>query len=518
MRQTRARWQEASKIVKLVLQNLKSESARYEPQRHSTATNLALLFRVQKEPEAQQPQHPSSGGSFGAGSAAVVQPAAAARDSTAPVAPARLREAQRYMRYATAAYGHALMAAFGPAGCARAPSASALLKGSEAIDLEAICRHCGLEEADVILHQPHGDEANGCPGFFIAIDKSRETIVLSVRGTASLYDAVVHDLVCVAEPFAGGEAHAGMARATVALRQAVMPTLCKLAHEHRGFRVLLTGHSMGGGCAALLAVLLHHEASGGSPPQLQQTVSSSSSSSHGAASAPPPSSPTARATPGRVVAVTSGSKGDEEEGGCGPIALPSETRVNCLTFGSPPVYAPLSSLPASVTHAISAYKHHQDVVPSLSLAAVRTLLASLRALDAIPLPPKRRLAIITGHETPPPELVDAVSLASSSPNSKDEAPSTPFLAVPSSDLITLTRLGDTAPSRGAARKYEATASSVESFVSKGIRLTPSMVTDHSFGFYENAIAGAILLASGDAEGGGDREEREPEDDAAAKAV
>ena len=111
-------------------------------------------------------------------------------------APARLREAARYMRFATAAYGHALMAGFGPAGCARAPSASALLRGVEAVDLEAICRHCGLEnESDVVL-QREGDEHAGCPAFFVALDKPRTTIVLSIRGTASIYDAVVHDLVC----------------------------------------------------------------------------------------------------------------------------------------------------------------------------------------------------------------------------------------------------------------------------------------------------------------------------------
>ena len=241
MRRVRHKWAEASNVIALVLQSLKSES----PQRLPTAVNLALLYRVQQ---------PRAAKADSSGASSLVAPAAE-HDAVA-VAPARLREAQRYMRFATSAYGHALMASFGPRVCKRAPSASALIRGADAVDLEALCRHCGVDEHDVALCRAGDEEV---PAFFIAHDKQRRTIVLSVRGTASIYDAVVHDLVCVDVPFAGGSAHAGMARAAKALRAAAMPTLARLAREHPTHRVLLTGHSMGGGVAALLAVLIHHE-------------------------------------------------------------------------------------------------------------------------------------------------------------------------------------------------------------------------------------------------------------------
>ena len=209
MRRVRHKWAEASNVIALVLHSLKNEHGA-APQRLPTAVNLALLYRVQ--------QLPARAKADASGASTLVAPAAE-HDSVA-VAPARLREAQRYMRFATSAYGHALMVSFGPRACKRAPSASALLKGADAVDLEALCRHCGVDEHDVALCRA-GDEEVGCPAFFIAHDKARCTIVLSVRGTASIYDAVVHDLVCVDEPFAGGCAHSGMARAAKALRAAV---------------------------------------------------------------------------------------------------------------------------------------------------------------------------------------------------------------------------------------------------------------------------------------------------------
>ena len=452
LRLTRARWQAASEVVSLVLQSLKSEAR--EPQRHSTATNLALLYRV------QQPD------------AASVQPVAAC--DVAPVAPARLREAQRYMRFATAAYGHALMATFGY-GCARAPSASALLKGADAIDLEALCRHCHVEEADVVAMR-QGDEGAGCPGYFIAVDRARSTIVLSVRGTASIFDAVVHDLVCVAEPFPGGVAHAGMAHAAYALRTAAIPMLAELAAEHRSYRLLLTGHSMGGGVAALLAVLIHYERN----PTLQ------------GAHVPPPPSAGATATAAETQTAAAESLGSAEPTvvvNAEPAArLPLETSVACITFASPPVYAPLGVLDSGLTQMISAYVHHADVVPSLSLATVRTLLASLRALDATPLPPRRRLAIITGREPPPPEMLEALQVACS----PGKVPA-PTLSVPSQDVVTLARLG--------AHRYDASSCSVDTFAARAIRLAPSMVTDHSFGFYQHAIDCAVLAVGGDSQHG-----------------
>jgi hypothetical protein len=364
-----------------------------------------------------------------------------------------------------------------------------MLGGAEAVDREAICRHCGLDVAD--LHRlAEGDTE--CPAHFVAIDRSAGAVVLSVRGTASISDALVHDLVCVAEPFAGGLAHAGMARAALALREQALPLLCQLLLERPGYRLVLTGHSMGAGVAVLLALLLHHERSHSALRTAPTTAPSAAQ-----VRAPVPTAPTAPAAPAAGAAqpaareaaasapaaaaaaatnsgaaVLDGSLRSLASG----VALPAHAEIHCFAFAPPPVYAPSSApLPPHVTSSIACYVHHADVVPSLSLTNVRSLLAALRALDASPLSLRHRVDIITGRQPPP----SRASLAFGC-DELSKAPATaPSLMVPAAAVVSLNHVG-----RG---KYEAVTCSPDAFVARGIELAPSMVVDHAFGFYQVAL-------------------------------
>lgn len=562
MRSTRHLWQDASEVFIAVLKSLNNDHG--APQQQPTWINLALLYRVQRHEAPLLGRYSSPPPSSSSSSPAPASPAATLiapeRESAErAVSPAALREALRYMAFATSAYGHAAMVAFGPRACKRAPSTSALLKGADAVNLEALIRHCGIGEADVIMMR-EADEAAACPAFFIALDRAHASIVLSVRGTASIYDAVVLDLVCVAESFAGGLAHSGMARAARALRHAVIPTLARLAHEHRGFRLVLTGHSMGGGVAALLTVLLHHE-------RRRRAAAAAALAAPGTAADAFGADPAQRGQGGvgagglRGGLGGVGSGGGDERcggvGGCGTSGascggggvggigdgesnvvigafgsvlqlqpeLPSDTPISCITFAAPPVYAPShpdGRLPPELSDSIISYVHHADVVPSLSLANVRRLLASLREIDRTRIASTRkRLAVLSGRIAPPAELLAAVRSAVSSacggggggteattttatsaanaPGASASAACAPHAApsptgmptsstpradpplqVPSRDVVTLTHIG--------GGRYEASACSAEAYVSRGIRLAPSMASDHVFGFYEAALA------------------------------
>ena len=468
---TRQRWREASEVVTMVLATLKDDGASSTPRQHPLPINLALLWAVQRSPGRQHPLEP---------------PCTERSHGIGLLEPARLLEAARYMRFATSAYGHALMATFGPRGASFAPSAKAMLGGAEGVDREAICRHCGLDVAD--LHRlAEGDTE--CPAHFVAIDRSAGAVVLSVRGTASISDALVHDLVCVAEPFAGGLAHAGMARAALALREQALPLLCQLLLERPGYRLVLTGHSMGAGVAVLLALLLHHERSHSalrtapttSPSAAQVRAPVPTAPAAPAAGAAQPAAREAAASaPAAAAAAATNSGAAVLDGSlrslASGVALPAHAEIQCFAFAPPPVYAPSSApLPPHVTKSIACYVHHADVVPSLSLTNVRSLLAALRALDASPLSLRHRVDIITGRQPPP----SRASLAFGC-DELSKAPATaPSLMVPAAAVVSLNHVG-----RG---KYEAVTCSPDAFVARGIELAPSMVVDHAFGFYQVAL-------------------------------
>jgi hypothetical protein len=68
-------------------------------------------------------------------------------------------------------------------------------------------------------------------------------------------------------------------------------------------------------------------------------------------------------------------------------------RVECWAFGSPPVFAPLSAVPAACAETLRVFVHKHDVVPRLSLGSVSRLLLRVAAIDRQPWPMQRRVAL-----------------------------------------------------------------------------------------------------------------------------
>jgi hypothetical protein len=68
-------------------------------------------------------------------------------------------------------------------------------------------------------------------------------------------------------------------------------------------------------------------------------------------------------------------------------------RVECWAFGSPPVFAPLSAVPAACAETLRVFAHKHDVVPRLSLGSASRLLLRVAAIDRQPWPMQRRVAL-----------------------------------------------------------------------------------------------------------------------------
>ena len=281
----------------------------------------------------------------------------------AALSPEALEMAGHILRFACAAYGHALLAMFKlmplrpPAAAAAQIEATATHQmapdttvgtrfsvRAEALERWAISTYTGIADADLVsmkmanaLADVVGDA--DCLRHFVAVNHSTSAIVLALRGTASVSDAI-HDVVAYAEPFCGGSAHAGMARMARNVWAAAGPAVVEQLASHEGYGLVICGHSLGAGVAALLTLYLYEERA--------KRSSRSSAATH---------SP-----------------------------IPSQaTRIRCFAFACPPVYAPLSSAPPGSLDAVAAFVGGVDCVPTLSVAAGRLLFAQLHTLDVAPL-------------------------------------------------------------------------------------------------------------------------------------
>ncbi|EOD13375.1 hypothetical protein EMIHUDRAFT_459552 [Emiliania huxleyi CCMP1516] len=185
LRSRLSRWTEALELVKAFGDSSGLE-AELSPGR-SPLRNFALTSAVQ----ALTDRRAAAAAQLGSAHAAALSPAS-------------LREASRYMRFASAAYGAALMALF---GLLPPPTREQLELSVEAADRAGICTHTGIRTEDLLRLDTASLDVAGssdCLRHFLAVDSAGGgAVVLALRGTASLSD-VVHDAVAYSEPFCGG--------------------------------------------------------------------------------------------------------------------------------------------------------------------------------------------------------------------------------------------------------------------------------------------------------------------------
>ena len=252
-----------------------------------------------------------------------------------------VEQAQRYMRYATATYGDVMIRAVQLdlwGGGYHPPHYHSddhwRLFTNTTLHTHRICSHVGVPHKDLVQQRllddddddddnlkwyHHHDPSQQCVRHLVAVDHGHQEIVLAVRGTFTVAE-IITDLTAHSVPFAGtGQAHAAMADAATALWDAVGPVVRRTWEAYPDYTLVLTGHSLGAGVVHLLHILL-----------LQQ-------------------------------------------------CYPNAQAMRCVTFASPPVYT-ASAPPSSSTAAVN-FVHRHDVVPYLSLDAVRHLLHCLQWME-----------------------------------------------------------------------------------------------------------------------------------------
>jgi len=188
-----------------------------------------------------------------------------------------------------------------------------------------------IRQQDILTSWFHDDISDvHCPKFIIFMDHGTKSIVLAIRGTYSVRDAVM-DIVSDSVPFLEGWAHRGILDGAMKILQEAEDVFKEALIQNSNYSIVVTGHSLGGGAAQLITLEMIY--------------------------------------------------GFWKE----RIGIPNDTIVNCYAFGAPPVFTSAETIvPKEVPH-IHLLVNQSDVVPTLSLASVGKVLAQMSALESLKL-------------------------------------------------------------------------------------------------------------------------------------
>jgi hypothetical protein len=318
-------WEESAELVRLVFARFRRDVVARQRRRHPFLLNLLLADLVQERLNAAEP-------------------------SGAPLPPAALPEQLAlFTAFALASYGFFLPNALQTAELPRPLP-------------ELVAAKTGVAESDVLffnhslaasLSSEHRAASRSVdkehvtlPRYFIALHRPTKSLVLAIRGSVAVRD-IVTDLLCDSVPFLHGAAHRGILGAAKTVLADAAPRLAEQLQLHPDFRLVVTGHSLGGGCATLIALLL---LSG--MPSL-------------------------------------------------PLQLSAEQRASlrCFAIAPPPVVGPASAFTAALlgfdpAQQIVALVNGDDVVPRLSFHSVSRLIGAVDAIDALPMGLAERISAL----------------------------------------------------------------------------------------------------------------------------
>ncbi|EFA75426.1 hypothetical protein PPL_11506 [Heterostelium album PN500] len=163
-----------------------------------------------------------------------------------------IRSAQHYMKFAAASLGSKYVYCY-----MMKKNVGDFIQGvtgTDNINIKVLCEYTGVSKEDVISYR--FTSTNFDPAHFISVDHSTESIVMSIRGTFHARD-VLTDLVATNTPFLDGYAHTGILRSAQNKFNELSPLLLEQLKKHKGYKLIVTGHSLGAGTAALFTLLFN---------------------------------------------------------------------------------------------------------------------------------------------------------------------------------------------------------------------------------------------------------------------
>ncbi|CAM9551556.1 unnamed protein product, partial [Discosporangium mesarthrocarpum] len=275
-------------------------------------------------------------------------------------------EAEHFSRFAMAAYGvignlDELKAMVCREGKVPPPDA---LRSRATLERWLVAGQTDLAPEDITQLDTVGSAET--LAFFVSLDHTTRSVVLSIRGTFSVSDTLT-DMLCGSVDFLEGTAHQGVARSAMALWDDVRGGIEDLLREHKGYQLVLTGHSLGAGAAILIKLLLSDPATGnrgeGEWEDLQTLQQEENDRE---------------------------SWMDHRN-----LRVGRTSPVKCYAFAPPSIYSEKGGLPPEVeAEGIYAFVNRFDCVPRLSLRSIYDAFRSLRCIDQTPLDNFQRVLFI----------------------------------------------------------------------------------------------------------------------------
>ncbi|GCB63791.1 hypothetical protein scyTo_0007438 [Scyliorhinus torazame] len=184
-----------------------------------------------------------------------------------------LENSAHYMQYAVAAYGWPLYIFSHPCTglcklsrncmCCRSQFPEQDIVGGDQLgcNFNSMLQTTGLQYRDFI-HVSFHNKIYEIP-FFVALDHKKEAVVVAVRGTLSLEDALTdlsaeHETLLVDGVTGESLAHKGILQAACyihkkLIKEGILNQAFEVVPE---YKLVITGHSLGAGAASILAILL----------------------------------------------------------------------------------------------------------------------------------------------------------------------------------------------------------------------------------------------------------------------
>ena len=108
-------------------------------------------------------------------------------------------------------------------------------------EIARIAETMSVADEDIVTCELRDDEGEGiCPKFVFLVDHKNKCLVLAVRGTKSLRDALL-DMVCDDAPFLNGFAHSGILKGSRKVWDLVTDSVKESCNKYPEYHLILTG-------------------------------------------------------------------------------------------------------------------------------------------------------------------------------------------------------------------------------------------------------------------------------------